>query len=64
MAKMTLREVESLKSKALNIVVLSQNTKTQVVTSDMSHITQAVKKHLSSKKDVLVAVVELQKERQ
>lgn len=61
---MTLKEVESLKSKALDIAVLSQNTKTQVVTSDLSHITQAVKKHLNSKKDVLVAVIELPKEGQ
>ena len=64
MAKMTLKEVESLKSKALDIAVLSQNTKTQVVNSDLSHITQAVKKHLNSKKDVLVAVIELPKDRQ
>jgi hypothetical protein len=64
MAKMTLKEIESLKSKALEVTELSQNTKTQVVTSDLNKMTQAVKKHLNSKKDVLVAVIELPKERQ
>ncbi len=64
MAKMTLKEIESLKSKALDVTELSQNTKTQVVTSDLNKMTQAVKKHLNSKKDVLVAVIELPKERQ
>ncbi len=64
MAKMTLKEIESLKNKALTAVALSQNTKTQIVTSDLGHITQAVKKYLHSKKDVLVAVIELPKERQ
>ncbi len=61
---MTLKEIESLKSKALEVTELSQNTKTQVVTSDLNKMTQAVKKHLNSKKDVLVAVIELPKERQ
>ncbi len=61
MAKMTLKEIESLKSKALDVTELSQNTKTQVVTSDLNKMTQAVKKHLNSKKDVLVAVIELPK---
>ncbi len=61
MAQMTLKEIESLKSKALDVTELSQNTKTQVVTSDLNKITQAVKKHLNSKKDVLVAVIELPK---
>ncbi len=56
--------VESLKSKALVVTELSQNTKTQVITSDLNKMTQAVKKHLNSKKDVLVAVIELPKERQ
>ena len=64
MAKMTLKEIETLKSKALDVTELSQNTKTQVVTSDLNKMTQAVKKHLNSKKDVLVAVIELPKERQ
>ncbi len=64
MAKMTLKEIESLKSKALEVTELSQNTKTQVVTSDLNKMTLAVKKHLNSKKDVLVAVIELPKERQ
>lgn len=64
MAKLTLKEIESLKSKALVVTELSQNTKTQVVTSDLNKMTQAVKKHLNSKKDVLVAVIELPKERQ
>ena len=61
MAKMTLKEIETLKSKALDVTELSQNTKTQVVTSDLNKMTQAVKKHLNSKKDVLVAVIELPK---
>ena len=58
MAKMTLKEIESLKSKALDVTELSQNTKTQVVTSDLNKMTQAVKKHLNSKKDVVIAVFE------
>lgn len=60
---MTPKEIESLKSKALDVTELSQNTKTQVVTSDLNKITQAVKKHLNSKKDVLVAVIEFPKDR-
>ena len=58
MAKMTLKEIETLKSKALDVTELSQNTKTQVVTSDLNKMTQAVKKHLNSKKDVVIAVYE------
>ncbi len=63
MAKMTQKEMDSLKAKALDVTELSQNTKTQVVTSDLNKMTQAVKKHLNSKKDVLVAVIELPKDR-
>ncbi len=63
MAKMSQKEIDSLKAKALVVTELSQNTKTQVVTSDLNKMTQAVKKHLNSKKDVLVAVIELPKDR-
>jgi hypothetical protein len=56
-------EIETLKKKSLYCSELSQNTKIQVVNAALNQLAQVTKKSLNSKKDVLISVIEVPKER-
>ena len=60
---MTSKELESLKKQSLHHVTLSPNTKTNIVSTDLStdlmKLTASIKKQLASKRDVAVIVLEI-----
>jgi hypothetical protein len=60
---LTPAEIETLKKKSLYCAELNQNTKIQVVNSSLNTLAQVTKKNLSAKKDVLISVIEVPKER-
>jgi hypothetical protein len=56
-------EIEKLKKKSLYCAELNQNTKIQVVNASLNTLAQVTKKNLSAKKDVIISVIEVPKER-
>ena len=58
---MNTKELENFKKKAIYFTELSPNTKNQIISSEINHISQSVKKQLNLKKDVVVAVFRSEK---
>jgi hypothetical protein len=56
-------EIEKLKKKSLYCAELTPNTKLQVVNSSLNTLAQITKKNLNAKKDVIISVIEVPKER-
>jgi hypothetical protein len=56
-------EIEKLKKKSFYCAELTPNTKLQVVNSSLNTLAQITKKNLSAKKDVIISVIEVPKER-
>ena len=58
---MNTKELENIKKKSIYFTELSSNTKIQIISSEINHISQSVKKQLNLKKDVFVAVFKSEK---
>ena len=58
---MNTKELENIKKKSIYFTELSPNTKIQIISSELNHISQLVKKQLNLKKDVVVAVFRSEK---
>ena len=58
---MNTKELENIKKKSIYFTELSPNTKIQIISSELNHISQFVKKQLNLKKDVFVVVFKSEK---
>jgi hypothetical protein len=56
---MSPKELESIRKQSLHHAVLSPNTKTNIISSDLTKLTANIKKQLFSKRDVEVLVLEI-----
>jgi hypothetical protein len=58
---MTEKELESVRKKSIHSQEFSPTTKTSIITSDLQKLSQAIRKCIASKKEVIVLVVESDK---
>jgi anionic cell wall polymer biosynthesis LytR-Cps2A-Psr (LCP) family protein len=56
---MNTKELDSLRKLALHHSELSPNTKTNIISSDLTKLTSNIKKQLFSKRDIEVLVLEI-----